>query len=375
MQRRQEWSKLKNILCVRPDNIGDVIMTVPAIAALKQSVPGRKITLLASSGGAAIARYIPDVDDVIVFNTPWVKGAENVEGDAIGSVVAELRERQFDAAVIFTVYSQNPLPSAMICYMAGIRRIAGYCRENPYHLMTDWIPDKEPFMEIKHEVQRQLDLAENLGGRAEPDMLRLSVPDACRKSLARKLALRNIDERKDIVLLHPGVSEEKRRFPADKFASAADMLAEDPAVRVIITGSASEKMLGDSIVKDCRHPVINLAGELSLGELIALIRQARVLISNNTGPVHIAAAMQTPVVVLYALTNPQHTPWKVRNKVLPFDVPENMRSKNIVIDYAYRRSFRKKPAEIHAKDIAEAAKELLEASAGKGSAAPNILHL
>lgn len=73
-------------------------------------------------------------------------------------MIDTLRDQAFDAAVVFTVYSQNPLPTAMLLYQAGVPRIAGYCRENPYGLMTDWLPDPEPLSEIRHEVTRQLDL-------------------------------------------------------------------------------------------------------------------------------------------------------------------------------------------------------------------------
>ena len=119
------WNSLKNILCVRLDNMGDVLMSQPAMRALKESVPGRKITLLTSSAGASIAPFIPEVDETIPFDVPWVKTNERNGEQELLVLANELRSRRFDAAVVFTVYSQNPLPAAMLCDLAGIKIVLG----------------------------------------------------------------------------------------------------------------------------------------------------------------------------------------------------------------------------------------------------------
>jgi ADP-heptose:LPS heptosyltransferase len=98
--------------------------------------------------------------------------------------------------------------------------------------------------------------------------------------------------------------------------------------KILLTGSGSERDYVDEIASRLSHDATNIAGELSLAEFIALVAAAPVLISNNTGPVHIAAAVGTPVVVLYAMTNPQHTPWQVLNRVLYFEVLPELRTKN-----------------------------------------------
>ena len=95
---------------------------------------------------------------------------------ALDDVVARLSRRSFDASVIFTVFSQNPLPTAMLCYMAGIRRVAAYCRENPYALLSEWLPDTEPLYRTRHEVQRQIDLVTYLGAKPASANLSLAVP-------------------------------------------------------------------------------------------------------------------------------------------------------------------------------------------------------
>src|SRR3954466_14518631 len=119
-QRVDAWRSARNVLCVRLDNLGDVLMTTPALRALKAAGEGRRITLLTSHSGGQAAPFIPGVDEVLTFDAPWVKHASTPPPAATLEMCELLRARKFDAAVIFTVYSQNPLPAAMVCYLAGI---------------------------------------------------------------------------------------------------------------------------------------------------------------------------------------------------------------------------------------------------------------
>src|SRR6476646_10095106 len=109
------WQDCKNILCIRPDNMGDLIMTSPAIRALKESF-GAKITVLTSSMAKGIVKHIPGIDDAIIYDLPWVKTADESCAEIFNEVVSVIKERHFDAAIIFTVYSQNSLPTAMLAY-------------------------------------------------------------------------------------------------------------------------------------------------------------------------------------------------------------------------------------------------------------------
>jgi ADP-heptose:LPS heptosyltransferase len=123
------------------------------------------------------------------------------------------------------------------------------------------------------------------------------------------------------LLLHPGASAASRRYPAGHWARALGLLARRTGLPLVITGSAAETGLVEEIRAGCGVPTHSLAGKLSLGELGAALRLAAVALTNNSGPAHVAAAVGTPVVALYALTNPQHTPWHVRSRVLFQDVP------------------------------------------------------
>ena len=123
------------------------------------------------------------------------------------------------------------------------------------------------------------------------------------------------------VVVHPGATAPSRRYPAGQFGAAADLIASDVNCHVLFTGTADETDLVLAAQARMQRPGISLAGQLSLGELAALIAHSKLLVSSNSGPVHIAAAVGTPVVDLYALTNPQHTPWAVPHRVLNHDVP------------------------------------------------------
>jgi lipopolysaccharide heptosyltransferase II len=314
------WSHAKNLLCIRLDTIGDVLMTTPALKALKESVPGRRLTLLTSSAGAAIAPFIPEVDDWIVYDSPWLKAtAPRPNSQPEFDMIESLRSFGFDGAVIFTVYSQNPLPSAFLCYMADIPLRLAHCHENPYQLLTDWIKDSEPDSGIRHEVRRQLDLVSQIGCQTLDERLSLHVVESDRATVLKKLQELNLQSDAWVVI-HPGATAASRRYPPEGFAAVADRLSQ-LGYQIVFTGSDWEAELIANIQSMMSAPSYSLACCLSLGELAALIAIAPILISNNTGPVHIAAAVGTPVIDLYALTNPQHTPWQVPHRLLFHDVP------------------------------------------------------
>lgn len=327
------WEDCRSIVCLRPDNLGDVLMTTPALRAVKETLPGCRLTLLTSPAGAAIAAYIPAVDDVIISDVPWVSNDQNQGPAAITGLVAELKQRQFDAAIVFTVQSQNPLPAAMVCYLAGIPRVLGYCRENPYRLLTDWVPDPEVLYATRHEVQRQLDLVAAIGCQTSNQRLAVRISPGAGEQARQILRESGVNLDQPWLLLHAGVSEAKRQYPAEEYIKAARRLQEEQGYQIVLTGNAAERAYVQKIRAGLGEKAYNLAGQFALELFIGLIAQAPVLVSNNTGPVHIAAAVGTPVVVLYAMTNPQHTPWRVANRVLYFEVPAPLRSRNSLLQH------------------------------------------
>jgi len=307
-----DWRDASHLLCVRLDSIGDVLMTGPAIRALKESYPGRRITLLTSPAGERAARLLPEVDEAIAYAAPWMKGATEDAAAAL-ALVRCLRERRPDGAVLFTVYSQSPLPAALLCYVADIPLCLARCREIPYYLLTHHVTGTEPKAGVRHEVERQLDLVATIGCRTEDDRLRVSVSQAQRA--AARLMLQQW------IVVHPGGTTASRRYSPQSYALALRRLIREEGVQVLLTGSAAEAPLLAEIERMAQVPVAALAEDFDLGVLAAVIELAPIMLTNNnTGPAHLAAT-GTPVVDLYALTNPQQTPWRVPCRVLNRDVP------------------------------------------------------
>ncbi|PMS15291.1 glycosyl transferase [Trinickia dabaoshanensis] len=320
-----QWGpEVKRILCVRLDRLGDILMTTPAIHALRTSAPGRHITLLTSNVGAQAAPHLSDVDEVIAYDAPWHGLAGHTSPSVDLAMQRTLEAGRFDAAVIFTVYSQSALPSAMLCYLAGIPRRLAHCRENPYGLLTDWVCDTEPHGGLRHEVERQLALVAKVGAVSADTRMRLDVGVQARRALAPRLAARGIPAQGPWFVLHPGASAASRRYPPDRFGEVAARLAKASAWPILVTGSSEEAPLVRAVIEAAgsavRGRLHDLSGLLGMGEFAALIERTAVLVTNNSGPVHLASALATPVVDLYALTNPQHTPWQTRQRVLFRDV-------------------------------------------------------
>jgi lipopolysaccharide heptosyltransferase II len=323
------WNHARRFLAVRTDSLGDVLMTSPALRALKAHAPDADVTLLTSPSGAAAARHCDAVDDTIVYAAPWTRHPGTGDAAQAAQAIAEdralvrrLAQQRFDAAVIFTVCTQSPLPAALMCRLGGIPLRLAHCRENPYDLLTDWVPDQESLAAgMRHEVERQLALVAAVGLRPEEDRLRFRVDAADRHGARAHLAAAGGNADRPFLVFHPGASASSRRYPAERFGEAADAIAATTGWQVVFTGGADEASLIARAMNRMRSPAVSLAGRLSLGELGALIADAALLVANNTGPAHVAAAVGTPVVVLYALTNPQHTPWRVPCRVLSHDVP------------------------------------------------------
>jgi lipopolysaccharide heptosyltransferase II len=315
-----DWSAAESVLCVRLDALGDTLMTTPALRALKEARPGRRLTLLTSPAGAAAAALVPEIDEVMVYDAPWMKATTpRTDGRPDLAMIERLRHGGFDAAVIFTVFSQSPLPAALLCHLADVPRRLAHCRENPYQLLTHWLREPEPEQFVRHEVRRQLDLVASVGCTTTDERLSLRVPEAARRRVQKHLPAAGVAGR--WVVIHPGASAPSRRYPPESFARTAATLVRRHGLAVVFTGTAAEIELVEFIRAEMGAPSHSLAGRLDLAELAALIEAAPLLIANNTGPAHVAAAVGTPVVDLYALTNPQHAPWAVPHRVLSYDVP------------------------------------------------------
>lgn len=332
MTLQEKWKSYKRILCIRTDNAGDVLMTEPALRAIKYGCTHRTIDLLCSNAGQAAASLIPYIDHTLITEPIWNPGKSHNTLD----MATRISHRAYDAAIIFNVYSQSPLPAAMLCHLAGIPDVAAFCRENPYGLIPSWFPDLEPIYTIRHEIDRQLLLAARLGCTIDEHSIKVNIDASTQGKISSKIKFY-----KPFILVHPGVSELKRQYPPALMVDAIRAIKEQTGIHILLGGSKTEIDLCTWIANQIGDGIENVAGKFSFDEYAALIKQAELLIANNTGPVHIAEAVNTPVIVLYAQTNPQHVPRQKKSIVLPFDIPEDQRSQNILIKYAHEQSFSK----------------------------------
>ncbi len=282
-----DWADAHSVLAIRLDGMGDLLMTTPALRALKDAA-SRRMTLLTSRAGAVVAEGLPFVDDVITFDAPWVKSRMPACGQETARLAAALRERRFDGAVIFTVYTQSALPAAMLAHLAGVPRRLAYCRENPYELLTDWLPDpdRNPHEGVRHEVQRQLELVGAIGSHADDVHLCYAVSDGSRAALDAKARAAGLDPRARWLVVHPGASAPSRRYPTQHFAEAVRALAADPRWQVVLAGGDDDAQ-ALAAMREAAPSAASLGGALDWSELAALLERASVAICNNSGPAHL----------------------------------------------------------------------------------------
>ena len=314
----ESWQNVRRLLAVRLDNLGDVLVTTPAIHAIKRSLPAAEITLLAGPVGAQAGRLNPDIADVLVYEAPWMDPWRELPQDPGREqrVIAEIRRRRYDAAVIFTSFRQSPLPSAYLCYLAGIPLRLAASIDGPGSLLTTRHRHPDTMM---HEVERGLDLVAAVGMETDELDLVLRVPEEARAEAAGTVA----GLAGPVIVLHPGCSMPARTYPWEMFADVADLLVDQLGATVLFTGSRGERDLVERIRARMRREAIDLSGAVPFPTFCGLIQLADLVVTNNTGPMHVAAAVKTPVVALFALTNPpeQWGPWHVPHRQLFHEVP------------------------------------------------------
>jgi ADP-heptose:LPS heptosyltransferase len=307
------WPALRRILVVRPDNLGDVLLTGPALAALRAAAPHARIDLLASPGGAAAATLLPEISEVVVARVSWqqIDGATGQDPDPDADLVAELAGRGHDAAVLLTSFSQSPWPAAEVCRRAGIPIRAGLSKEFGGTALTHWVPAPDDGL---HQVDRALHLLGRLGVPAAARTLHAAVPAAGRCHARDALAGLGLPAGPYAVLL-PGASCPSRRYRGFREV-AAGLGARLP---VVVSGPAAEEELVRSVAEGLPgvHP---LPGALDVPGLAGLLAGAAVAVTNNSGGMHLADAVGTPVAVLFAGTEevdqyrPRSAPAAVLNR-------------------------------------------------------------
>jgi ADP-heptose:LPS heptosyltransferase len=302
------WLAARNILAARLDNIGDVLMLGPALRAVKETTPGARITLLASPGGATAAPLLPWVDDVITWRAIWQDVGNRMPFDAAREceLIALLAKRSFDAALIFTSFSQTPHVPGYVCYLAGIPLRAGESKEFGGAALTTELRGAPDAM---HQAERNLRLVETLGFGVRDRQLSVAITDEARAQAGRMLCEVGIDTERPYVLLHPGASAQARRYPPERFGAVAALLTE-AGWQVLVTGVEREGAMLRVVME--RAPLAKLLmGRTTLPDYAALVERAALVVCNDSLPLHLADALRTPEVVLYSGTEYEEQ-WRPR---------------------------------------------------------------
>ncbi|MGE3855774.1 MAG: glycosyltransferase family 9 protein [Dehalococcoidia bacterium] len=293
------WDAVRNVLLVRLDNAGDVVLLSPAVAAIRAALPHARVTLLASTGGAPAATLIEGIDAVLTHEAIWQQLRPGRVGPADEQRLIEtLRAGRFDAAFIFTSFSQTAFAAAYACFLAGIPIRAGHAALFGGQLLTHEVPAPSARL---HQAERALHLVRGVGFDALDARLRLGVPAEAHAEARALLAEHGVTA--PYVVVAPGASAPARRYPAAAFAEVVRGLREALGAPVLVVGSAREAELVAQVAAG-EPGAVALAGRTSLPGVAALVAGARAVVANNSLTMHLADSLGVPVVATYSGTDP-----------------------------------------------------------------------
>ncbi|RWZ61572.1 glycosyltransferase family 9 protein [Labedella populi] len=293
---------MTRILVARLDSVGDVLVSGPAVRAVAAS--GAEVVLLAGPQGASAAGLLPGVDEVLIWECPWITDpARAVDQSVVDELLTLVRAAGVDEAVVLTSFHQSPLPLALLLRLAGVGRISGASVDYAGRLLDVRLRPGEDFPEDQPEPVRALRIAEAAGFALPPEddgRLRVREHGAPPADVGEP----------GYVVVHPGAAVPARTWPAGHHAATVDLLT-GRGVRVVVTGGPGELALTAAVAGATGT---DLGGRTDLGSLAAVLRGAAAVVVGNTGAAHLAAAVGTPVVSLFSAVVP-HERWA------PYGVP------------------------------------------------------
>ncbi len=300
----------ERILVIRTDRIGDVILSTPVLTALKRAYPRARVDMMVRCYTREVVEDHPHVDEVVI--DPQENGSKFIQ------LVLYLHRQHYDAVLVL----HPTFRLALMCWLARIPLRVGTLYR-AYSFLFNRRVRQHRRGSGRHEADLNLELAGTVGGHCEDLELRLQVPEDIQARVRQKLHESDIAGR--FVVVHPGSGGSARDWPWTAFADLCDRIQSRMDVTVVLTGSNSERALIDRIAGRCHHRPVRLDGQLSIKELSAVLKRASVVVANSTGPLHLAVAVNTPVVGLYCTLPACHPdrwgPWHYPDSVL---VPETV---------------------------------------------------
>lgn len=287
---------LERILIRGTNWIGDAVMTLPAIASVRAAYPGAHLAILAKPPVTDIYRLFSAADEIILY--------ENKFDTPLGvfRLAHMLRQKKFDAAILL----QNAIEAAIIALAAGIRVRAGFNSDGRGFLLTHAIRRTEGIFKV-HQIDYYLEMVKTLGcADVDRDMhLETYISPADARSVLQQYLPGN---NRAVIGIAPGATYgPAKRWFAERFAEAGDQLSKELNAQVILFGGQTDWETAEQVRKQAQTDMINLAGLTSLKEAIYLISQCRLFLSNDSGLMHVAGALNIPTVAVFGSTNPVTT--------------------------------------------------------------------
>lgn len=286
-------------ILIRSTNwIGDAIMTTPAVRTIRQNFPAADITLLALPWVADVFRASPRVNRIMFYERDGRH--RGLQGKI--ALASELRRKNFDAAILL----QNAFEAAFLTFAAGIPVRAGYTTDGRGLLLTHRVKRKSAIRQV-HQVHYYQEMLRGLGLAPGPDELELTVSTEALQWARDYLREIAGGVSKQVVGINPGAAYgPAKRWPADKFAGLVEKLLLLPETMVIVFGTEADRSAADRIRKipgDGRN-LFDLTGRTTLAQAMGLISLCSVFVTNDSGLMHVAAALHTPTVAIFGSTNP-----------------------------------------------------------------------
>jgi heptosyltransferase-2 len=305
----KEKKKIKRLLIRSTNWIGDAVMTTPAVRAIRHNFPGAHIGMLAKPWVAPVFAHSPHVDEIIIFQA---NGRHRGIGGTI-RLARDLKAHRFDAAILL----QNAIEAALIAFMAGIPNRIGFDTDARRMLLTHPVRCTKAIKAI-HQTGYYLKMIEGAGLVGGDQTLELHLGLAERQRAGQILATHGITVDRRVVGLNPSATfgPAKQWFP-DRYAALGDRLSLDLDATILIFGGPSDRELGGDISRLMAAPAIDLSGRTSLGEAMALIDRCNAFVTNDSGLMHVAAALKTPLVAIFGPTDSTTTsPYSDKSRVV-----------------------------------------------------------
>jgi heptosyltransferase-2 len=301
-----------NLLVLRYRFIGDTILTVPFLRNLRRAYPDARVDLVVAPNSSDALRGIPYVDEFIVYDPPTIHADSGGRHRTLLSkarFIAELRKRRYDKAYVL----KRSFSSAAIAFLSGARERIGFDTEGRAFLLTKRVP----YRHDQHEVRNFLDVLRADGVAVPDDHLEAWISPEEAGFAEAFLAERKVTPGERIVAIHPFCANQARAWHEDGFIECANALQERFGVRILLLGGKKDREMADAIAGRIRPAPITAVGGTDLRQSMALLSKCVLLVCNDSGIMHLAAALDLPLIALFGPQSPvKFGPWGKRCRVL-----------------------------------------------------------